>query len=148
MPCVDTPSTGGIDIVREDACAQVAPEGSYAGLLGDTSLMYGSGVGVYPNSGELYVTEVDLEIPGRRFDFKVERKYRSGVTYLGRLGRNWFLNYDERWLAEVTADNLADLALSTDVALAVGDVLRMDGFGRVDVYTSTGSTKAWYPAHS
>ena len=48
------------------------------------------------HSGELYLNEVDLVIPGRGFDWRFERKYRSGIDSDGLLGHNWEFNYNRR----------------------------------------------------
>jgi len=76
---------------------------------------------VYLHSGEFYLYEVDLEIPGRGFNWRFERKYRSGIFFDGPLGHNWEFNYNRRLFVEPD-----------------GSVLRMDGYGRADRYELTG----------
>ncbi len=122
-PSLDSPHTQGIDIINDGG---------------------GSGsAGVYLHSGESFLDAVDLEIPGRGFDWRLERKYRSGVEYDGPLGHNWFLNYSQH-LIEVTAENLGQF--DPGLAPVVGDVVRVDGYGRVDVYRGNGDGTYGAPA--
>jgi YD repeat-containing protein len=93
---------------------------------------YGSDLGVYLHSGELWLHAVDLEIPGRGFNWKFERTYRSGILLTGTLGFNWEFNYDRR-LMEVTQVNL-EAARAIFPQAKVGDVIRADGYGRSDLY--------------
>jgi RHS repeat-associated protein len=78
---------------------------------------------VFLHSGELIRRVTDLGIPGRGFDWKMDRTYRSGLDFSGPLGHNWEFSYNRR------------LALQQN-----GDVIRMDGYGRADryVYTTKG----------
>jgi RHS repeat-associated protein len=76
---------------------------------------------VYLHNGEAYVRAADLQIPGRGFDWKFERTYRSGITFNGPLGQNWEFNYNRRLVVETG-----------------GAVLRMDGYGRADRYQRIG----------
>ncbi len=131
----DNPHLQGIDTVDAKVCAKCCTIGDYAELRADTGVAWGSGAGVYLHSGEFYVYEVDLEIPGRGFDWKFERKYRSGITYDGPLGHNWQLNYNQ-YLVVVTGTNLSEVYPGFG-SISPGDVLRVDGYGRVDVYTAT-----------
>ncbi|HKQ04702.1 MAG TPA: RHS repeat-associated core domain-containing protein [Blastocatellia bacterium] len=78
---------------------------------------------VFLHNGEFFLYQVDLEIKGRGFNWKFERKYRSGINFEGPLGHNWEFNYNRRLFM---ADN--------------GDVIRMDGEGRADRYTRNGAT--------
>jgi RHS repeat-associated protein len=91
--------------------------GDYFGIQKDTGLF-----SVFLHNGEFFLHEVDWEIPGRGFNWKFERKYRSGITFEGPLGHNWEFNYNRRLFVEPD-----------------GSVLRMDGYGRVDRYEFTGS---------
>ena len=72
---------------------------------------------VFLHTGELTQHVVDLAIPGRGFDWRLERRYRSGMAYDGPLGHGWDFNYNQRLAVQVN-----------------GDVLRVDGMGRVDRY--------------
>jgi YD repeat-containing protein len=72
---------------------------------------------VYLQTGELVQHAVDLSIPGRGFDWRFERQYRSGMNYNGPLGQGWDFNYNRRLSVQPS-----------------GDVLRMDGSGRADAY--------------
>lgn len=72
---------------------------------------------VFLHNGEFNHMVTDLEIPGRGFNWKFERKYRSGVIFEGPLGHNWEFNYNRR------------LFVQPD-----GAVVRMDGYGRADRY--------------
>jgi RHS repeat-associated protein len=71
---------------------------------------------VYLHNGEFFLDAVDLEIPGRGFNWKFVRTYRSGIIFNGPLGHNWEFN-DNRRLVVMGAE-----------------VLRMDGFARADAY--------------
>jgi RHS repeat-associated protein len=140
-PSLDSPHTQGIDILNQNG----GGSGIVPGLFQDTgSVLPGGGAGVYLNSGEFFVHATDLEITGRGFDWTFERTYRSGVEYDGPLGHNWFLNYSQR-LVVVTEDNQgqADPGFGT---VAPGDVLRVDGYGRVDIYRSNGDGTYGAPA--
>jgi len=76
---------------------------------------------VFLHSGEFNHYVVDLEIPGRGFNWKFERKYRSGVIFEGPLGHNWEFNYNRRLFVDSSS----------------GVVTRMDGYGRADQYQPT-----------
>lgn len=52
--------------------------------------------GVYITAGQYYLSMVDLEIPGRGFPYRFERKYKSQVNYDGPLGFGWDYNYNMR----------------------------------------------------
>ncbi len=151
---LDSPHGSGLFIAEPDPCpvpstavALYVPTGtpatprccnvgSYSGLGQSSGFAYGSGAGVYLHSGEFYVFESDLEIPGRGFNWKLERKYRSGVIADGPLGHNWSFNYQQR-LVVVSARN-ANLARPATGTAAFGDVLRVGGYGRVDRYRRNG----------
>ena len=105
-----------------------------SGSLGDPQDT-GNGL-VYLNDGEFHDNVVDLTIPGRGLDWSFQRDYRSGEVTDGPLGRNWDFNYDRRLLV-VTADNLAGVQLSFASA-AAGDVVRIDGLNRADLYVLNG----------
>jgi RHS repeat-associated protein len=72
---------------------------------------------VYLHSGEFFLEETDLVIPGRGFDFIFNRKYESQSIYSGPLGWGWDHNYNRRLLF-----------------LYNGDILYYDGSGRVERY--------------
>ena len=62
------------------------------------------------------------------------RKYRSGVTFNGPLGYNWDFNYNRR-LVLVTAQSVGLINTGGFPTVPTsGDVIRMDGLGRVDLY--------------
>ncbi len=103
----DSPHFGGIAIASAECPS----------CLDDSNILSQDSGSVYLHNGEAFLNQVDLEIPGRGFNWSFERKYRSGITFHGPLGHNWDFNYNRRLLVE---DN--------------GDVLRMDGYGRVDRY--------------
>jgi YD repeat-containing protein len=92
-----------------------------------------SEIGVYLHSGELWYYAVDLEIPGRGFNWKFERRYLSGVIFRGPMGSSWEFNYNRR-LMEVNLVNLQYIRENTFPQVKVGDVVRMDGYGRADLY--------------
>ncbi|MBL8792802.1 MAG: hypothetical protein JNM56_02755 [Planctomycetia bacterium] len=88
---------------------------------------------VYLNDGESTQVRTDLSIPGRGLDWEFTRVYRSGVQFDGPLGQNWDFA-DNRRLREVNPFNLDEIKLSFPNG-QVGDVVRMDGLNRADVYT-------------
>src|SRR5581483_10999350 len=84
------------------------------------------------HDGAYFYQAVDLEIPGRGIDWKLERTYRSDVTTTTSLGHNWELNYS-RHLVEVTANNLDEVHCTFPDA-EIGDVVSDDGYSREDLY--------------
>jgi len=50
---------------------------------------------VYLHSGEVFQSVVDLEFPGRGFNWRFHRRYRSQINYDGPLGRDWDFNYNK-----------------------------------------------------
>ncbi|MCK4764891.1 MAG: RHS repeat protein, partial [Candidatus Aminicenantes bacterium] len=90
--------------------------------------MYG---GVILHSGEFAVSEIDLQIPGRGFDFVFRRTYRSQVVYSGVLGWGWDHTYNRRILK-----------------MPGGDLLYYDGSGRRERFKAkkSGDTITGYEA--
>ncbi|MFC2171892.1 DUF6531 domain-containing protein [Acidobacteriota bacterium] len=84
------------------------------------------GTSVYLHSGEFYHTRVDLEIPGRGFPFRFERRYKSQITYDGPLGNKWEFNYNMR------VDEQGN-----------GDVYYYDGRGRRDTFDWDSQASEW-----
>lgn len=83
----------------------------------------GPGSTVVLHNGEKRLDRVDLHVPGRgHIGFVLYRRYRSQVEFNGPLGHNWDFNYNE---ALVVLDN--------------GDVLRLNGMGRQDLWDKKGS---------
>lgn len=76
------------------------------------------------STGELFVEEVDLGIPGRGFPFVFKRSYRSQYNYNGPLGHNWDFNYNQRLV--VPSDPNSE------------NVLFCSGEARFDTYVSNG----------
>lgn len=118
----------------------VAPEfttaiGDLGGSCGCSSpgVPSGSGVGgsaqdnamgsLLLHTGEFTQRTTDLAVPGRGFNWRFERAYRSGWSYAGPLGYNWDFNYNRRLIVQTN-----------------GDVLRLDGLGRADRYLSSGNS--------
>ncbi|MDV6029602.1 MAG: hypothetical protein F9B45_05755 [Phycisphaera sp. RhM] len=93
----------------------------------------GSPESVYLDSGEFYTEAIDLEVPGRGFNWRFQRKYRSGITSDGPLGHNWEFNYNRR-IQEVTDGNKTAIQRRFPGA-DTGDVVRLDGNTRADLYT-------------
>lgn len=129
---LDVAHFGGITAVQADICPECCDID-----VGDTGAALGSGVGMYLHNGETYYTHVDLEIPGRGIDFRFERKYRSGNHFATAMGYGWDHGYDGR-LQVVTGGNAAQFADAVDAPLQAGDVVRFDGFGRMDAYHKSG----------
>jgi RHS repeat-associated protein len=97
-------------------CPSCTTTAMYPGVAQDTG-----GRTVYLHNGEFFHYVVDLEIPGRGFNWKLARSYRSGITFNGPLGHNWEFNYNRRLFL-----------------LPGGQMLRMDGFARADAYLPQG----------
>ena len=68
-------------------------------------------------TGEVIQRTTDLSIPGVGFDWKFERTFRSGWNYSGPLGRGWDFGENRRLVVQPG-----------------GDVKRVDGAGRDDLY--------------
>jgi RHS repeat-associated protein len=88
-----------------------------------------------PEKGEPYASttgDADMGRAGRSPGYSFERTYRSRMYYNGPLGHNWDFNYNRR-LVEVGANNLSVVQFAVRNAKA-GDVFRMDGYGRTDLY--------------
>lgn len=75
---------------------------------------------VYLFSGEFYMDEVDLEIPGRGFNFVWSRKYRSQVGPITEMGHSW------DWSYNISIDRDGD------------NLILLDGNTRTDEYTPNG----------
>src|ERR1035441_9694865 len=99
-------------------CGCVSPENP--NTLGTVGGAQDNGMGsVLLQTGELTQDGVGLEIPGRGFNWRFEMRYRSGMSYSGPVGQGgWDFNYNRR------------LAVQTN-----GNVLCVNGLGRVDAYT-------------
>jgi len=98
-------------------CGCTSPENPNSLATGGSAQDNAGGAALL-HTGELTQSAVDLEIPGRGFDWRFERRYRSGMTYDGPLGQGWDFNYNRRLVAETN-----------------GNVLCVNGLGRVDRYT-------------
>lgn len=106
----------GISIATDDICPKCAMTSVFVGIVQDAGSQT-----VFLHSGEFFLHTVDLEIPGRSINWKLERRYRSGITFDGPLGHNWEFNYNRRLFVEPN-----------------GSVTRMDGSGRADRYELAG----------
>jgi RHS repeat-associated protein len=106
----------GISIAVKESCPKCEKVGMYPGIVQDAGTKT-----VFLHNGEFSHYTADLEIPGRGFNWKLERKYRSGVIFNGPLGHGWEFNYNRRLFVE-----------------ANGSVIRMDGLGRADRYELVG----------
>jgi RHS repeat-associated protein len=128
-PCsCDEPTYNSGIAQASNGCARCGAVGEYPGISNDTG-----GQTVLLHNGEFVHFETDLVIPGRGFDWKFERKYRSGVIFEGPLGNNWDFNYNRR-LIIINSSNLQEIA-QTFPGARDGDVVRMDGYARADLYT-------------
>jgi RHS repeat-associated protein len=92
-----------------------------AELLGSAQDTGGGRVDLH--DGQLLIEAADLQIPGRGFDWRFARTYRSGVLFDGPLGHGWEFNYNRRLVLETS-----------------GTVLRMEGHGRADRYGLAGAS--------
>ncbi len=101
-------------------CESAAP---VAGMAQDTG-----GGQVFLHNGEFVHRALDLEISSRGFNWRLERVYRSGITFDGPLGHNWDFAHNRRLLVETN-----------------GHLLRMDGDGRADRYVSVDGTNYQSP---
>ena len=101
----------GISLTAE-RCAECEGGVPIPGIMQDT----GDGQ-VFLHNGEFVHRAVDMEIPSRGFNWRLERVFRSGITFDGPLGRNWEFSHNRRLVVETN-----------------GNVLRMDGSGRADRY--------------
>ena len=79
------------------------------------------GFNVYAHSGELFIDEVDLELPapGRGLPYAFRRRYESRHAFRGSLGWNWEHEYEDRRI---------------HAALGGGNVIRATGRGGFDEY--------------
>lgn len=113
------------------------------GYLGDGQDTGGDASGVYLHNGEFHTRVVDLAIPGRGFDWRFERSYRSRVDFDGPLGHNWDFVDNRRLRVAIDTETAAELQLSfpnNGPTVAVGDVVRLDGRNRADLYKLNPST--------
>ncbi|MCP4215586.1 MAG: hypothetical protein GY765_13110, partial [bacterium] len=82
-----------------------------------TSIGGASLASVYLHSAEFFTWEVDINVPGRGFNFVFRRYYDSQSIYSGPLGWGWDHNFNKRL-----------------VELYNGDILYFDGQGRRERY--------------
>src|ERR1017187_7779900 len=110
-------------------CGCVSPENP--NTLGTVGSAQDNGMrSVLLQTDELTQDGVALEIPGRGFNWRFEMRYRSGMSYNGPVGQGgWDFNYNQR------------LAVQTN-----GNVLRVNGLGRVDAYTHNANGTFTSPA--
>ena len=104
-------------------CPECESAPSVTGMAQDTG-----GGQVFLHNGEFVHRALDLEISSRGFNWRLERVYRSGITFDGPLGHNWDFAHNRRLLVETN-----------------GHVLRMDGDGRADRYLSIDGTNYQSP---
>ena len=97
-------------------CGCTSPENPNSLAAGGGAQDNGMG-SVLLHTGELTQDAVDLEIPGRGFNWRFERRYRSGMGYDGPMGQGWDFNYNRRLIVETS-----------------GHVLCINGLGRADRY--------------
>jgi RHS repeat-associated protein len=74
----------------------------------------------------------DLSVPGRGVDWSVIRTYRGDTSVDGPLGRGWELVQNQR-MEVVTTGNIG-MFTTAYPSVKVGDVLRIDGGNRDDLY--------------
>ncbi|MEW6365908.1 MAG: Ig-like domain-containing protein, partial [Acidobacteriota bacterium] len=98
------------------------------GLTASIPGVYEDGTcGVFLHSGEQFMEETDLVVPGRGLDFALVRRYESQAIYSGPLGWGWDYNYHRR-LQE----------------LPNGDVVYFDGLGRREVFVADETERTGY----
>ena len=124
--CGNLSNRSGIVQVGQ-GCGACSSHGGYSGISQDTG-----GQTVLLHSGEFIHRETDLRIPGRGFDWEFTRTYRSAVTLDGPLGHGWEFNYNRR-IIPTTPNNIEDI-LKNFADAEIGDVVRIDGYGRADLY--------------
>ncbi|MCB0107372.1 MAG: RHS repeat protein, partial [Caldilineaceae bacterium] len=83
---------------------------------------------IYLHNGEFFLMEEDLRIPGRGFDYRFQRTYKSQLSFDGRMGHNWTHNY----MQHLAADGL--------------NIVQVNGNGRRDAYTSSDGVSFTAPA--
>ena len=105
----------------------------------DDRTTFSSGQGAGSGAGERVDQENEswtdgLNLPrnGRSPGYRFDRTYRSRMYYNGPLGHNWDFNYNRR-LVEVATTNVDMVPFAVPYA-KIGDVFRMDGYGRTDLY--------------
>lgn len=121
-PLLDTLNANGP--VFPDGVSQGVEASRNPGILNDLNRLAAGGI--YTHTGEYFVQQTDLEIPGRGISWRHVRAYRSQIDHNGQQGRNWTFNYDRR--------------LRPDGG---GGLLHLDGTGREDRYFSIGAL--WEP---
>ncbi|MDJ0656852.1 MAG: RHS repeat-associated core domain-containing protein [Xanthomonadales bacterium] len=100
------------------------------GLDGPAAHVYRMDGQLVMNTGEFRLDRTDLAVPGRGgLSFTLQRRYRSQLQYDGPLGHGWDFTYNER------------LSVQPD-----GDVIRANGRGHVDTWTSVGGGEFLNPA--
>ncbi|MHC4715706.1 MAG: DUF6531 domain-containing protein, partial [Planctomycetota bacterium] len=92
---------------------------------------------VHLHNGGSHVCTTDLHVTGRGLDWSFNRSYRSDVDFDGPLGHNWDFT-DNRRLWVTTALNVSDVQQTFPQALP-GDVVRLDGRNRADLYVWDGA---------
>ncbi|MDA1014987.1 MAG: DUF6531 domain-containing protein, partial [Planctomycetota bacterium] len=123
---------GGSGVPSANWSMHLRPDGD-----GNASTTGGSSSGfpesnVSLHSGEYTETVTDLSIPGRGFDWSFTRTYRSGANFETALGQGWDFT-DNRRIGEVTDANF-DRISQTYAGVEIGDIVRLDGRGRMDLY--------------
>ena len=81
-----------------------------------------AGGGIYLHTGEFFLQQTDMEIPGRGINFRHVRFYRSQINHEGQQGYNWTFNYDRRLIS------------------GGGGLIHLDGTGRQDDYINVGAS--------
>jgi len=90
----------------------------------DAAAVYPPAAPVVINSGESRLDRVDLRVTGRgQIHFELARRYRSRFDYDGPLGFGWDFSYNDRLRV-----------------LGNGSIVRSNGMGHLDVWTSLGGS--------
>jgi RHS repeat-associated protein len=104
----------------------------------DSSVFDQTGESIFLHNGELYLQQTDLVTSGPGLSWSLTRTYRSESLDDGPQGYGWQLNYSQR-LAEANASNIDQVQALFDNA-KVGDVVRIGGGGRVDLFSLDAGT--------
>ncbi|MBI4436635.1 MAG: hypothetical protein HY590_04405 [Candidatus Omnitrophica bacterium] len=122
-PSVDTALEESEEGGEEDYSEETSDEYSsiddseFTGAPGDGVTGFGTtstpstigNISVFLHNGGLNLDVTDLEIPGRGFNYKFTRSYKSQLNYNGVLGYNWNHNYNTRLQQETPGSSTSNI---------------------------------------